>query len=174
MRLSASGTRCARRPGKQYPDPYYQGLWYGDNVQFFLAGTGTRTGEYLGSDDGGATHIIVSPPASADDTAEAVQLFESSLGTVSTYELPSTEYAARLVPDGYEVEVRIPWSQYADTMTSGGRIGFDVIVGTSDSSGYGLQLEGGLANNPVANSVCATTRTHPGCDDRTWCTPALQ
>ncbi|MBN1610943.1 MAG: hypothetical protein JW940_30210, partial [Polyangiaceae bacterium] len=116
------------------PDQYYEELWYGDNVQFFIAGTGTLTGEYLGSSDGGATHIIIAPPASAGDTAEAIQLFESSLGTVYTDELASTEYAARLVPDGYEVEIRSPWSEYADAMTSGGRMGFDFIVGASDSS----------------------------------------
>jgi len=148
-------------------------LWNGDNVQFFAAGTDVLTGAYTGTEDGGALHVLVSAPTTSSAT-QSVVIFQNGVSTTAPF--TNGAYAGRRVTDGYEIELQLLWSNKAEARKSGARIGFDLVVGSATLTSGGLVLEGGLANNPVTSSVACTLggRVHPGCDDRTWCTPMLQ
>lgn len=149
-------------------------LWNGDNVQLFVAPTANLTGTYTGTEDGGAIHVLISAPDSAD-SSRAIVIYQNGVATNTPF--VTGLYATRRVPGGYEVEAQLQWLAIADPLSSGGHIGFDLLVGAASSSSSGLALEGGLANNPVSGSSPACElggRVQPGCDDRTWCKPLLQ
>jgi hypothetical protein len=150
-------------------------LWNGDNVQLFLAGTAMLTGSYSGTEDGGATHLIVVPPTEST-AARGITIYEPCYACVMQTALSTSVYAARAVADGWEVEFRVPWAATAEPRVSGTRIGFDLMFGVANTAGSGLELEGALKNDPTLSSAsCSPTPfTHPGCDDRVWCTPRLE
>jgi hypothetical protein len=150
-------------------------LWNGDSVQLFVAGTSALTGAYSGTEDAGAIHVIVAPPDGVS-AARAISIYEPCYACVTTAALATSAYAARMVDDGYEVEVRLPWAADAVPRMSGSRIGLDLVIGVGNDAGLGLELEGALRNDPVlASESCSPTpTTHPGCDDRVWCTPWLK
>jgi len=152
-------------------DPDDGRLWNGDNVQIFFAGTDELTGAYDGQVDGGATHVIVSPPESEDGSARAVVLYEDASGTVSS-PLDDGDYAARLTEDGYEVELRLPFADGLEPPKAGSRLGFDLVLG--DATDGVLLLEGAIANQPVVDTSCANGISRPGCDDRSWCLTTLE
>jgi len=150
-------------------------LWNGDNVQFFVAGTSTLTGAYSGTEDGGATHVIIAPPGDAT-AARGITIYEPCYACVMITSLSTTSYVARAVTDGYEIEVRLPWGATAEPRVSGARFAFDLTIGVANAAAGGLELEGVLKNDPtLASTSCSPTpTTHPGCDDRVWCTPRLE
>jgi len=150
-------------------------LWNGDNVQFFVAGTSTLTGAYSGTEDGGATHVIIAPPGDGI-SPRGITIYEPCYACVMITSLATTSYVARAVTDGYEVEVRLPWGATAEPRVSGARFALDLAIGVANDAAGGLQLEGVLKNDPtLASTSCSPTpTTHPGCDDRVWCTPRLE
>jgi hypothetical protein len=156
------------------PDASYT-HWNGDNVQFFVAGTSMLTGAYSGTEDGGATHVIIAPPTETL-AAQGITIYEPCYASVMVTSLATTAFATRLVDDGYEIEVRLPWGATALPRTSGALIGLDFVFGVANTSGLGLELEGALKNDPTleSESCYPTPNTHPGCDDRVWCTPRLE
>jgi hypothetical protein len=149
-----------------YPDPDDTTLWNGDSVQVFVAGSNDLDGNYSGTEAGGAKHVLVSPDG------RGLELYEYPSLSYSAY--PSEDFAARIVDDGYEVELRIPWSSAANPRTRGTNFGFALVV-TSDDSGSGVEVEGGVAVYPSTTpaTICEDEAT-PGCDNRTWCTPSLE
>jgi hypothetical protein len=150
-------------------------LWNGDSVQFFLAGTALLTGMYSGTEDGGATHIIIAP-SDGVVAPRGITIYEPCYACVMETALSTSVYASRTVADGYEVEVRMPWAATADPRVSGTRMGLNLMIGVANTTGAGLELEGAMKNDPtLASESCSPTpSTHPGCDDRTWCTPRLE
>jgi hypothetical protein len=150
-------------------------LWNGDTVQFFLAGTSLLTGTYSGTEDGGATHIIIAP-SDGVTAPRGITVYEPCYACVMETALSTSVYASRTVADGYEVEVRMPWAATANPRVSGTRMGLNLIIGVANTPGAGLELEGVMKNDPtLASESCSPTpSTHPGCDDRTWCTPRLE
>jgi hypothetical protein len=156
------------------PDTSYT-HWNGDNVQFFVAGTSVLTGAYSGIEDGGATHVIIAPPTETL-AAQGITIYEPCYACVMVTPLATTVFATRLVADGYEVELRLPWGASAEARKSGLRIGLDLVFGVANTASGGLELEGALKNEPnLASESCSPTpTTHPGCDDRVWCTPRLE
>jgi hypothetical protein len=155
------------------PDTVSTSLWNGDNIQIFFSGNSALTGPYTGTQDGGATHVIVAP-AAGTFAGRAITLYESS-ATVSITALPAGTWASRLVADGYEIELRLPWPASAQPRTPGLAIGFNFMIGVADSASA-LELEGALSNItiPLSSAPQCYLRVHPGCDDRTWCTPVLE
>jgi cellulose/xylan binding protein with CBM9 domain len=155
-------------------------LWEGDNVQFFLAGTRDLTGFYGDGVDGGAIHVSLSPPSATAARGRGNSISEKN-GFLELL-LDAGDFAAQRVTDGYEIEVQLPWAANAAPRSSGGGIGFNLIVGdTNDESAFPIgYTEGALANNPTPTGITCQdtphtpTSQHPGCDDRTWCTPALE
>ncbi len=149
-------------------------LWNGDNVQLFVAPTDNLTGTYTGTEDGGALHVLISAPDSAD-LSHATVIYQNGVSTNSPF--VTGLFAGRRVTGGYEIEAQLQWLPIANPRRSGAGIGFDLLVGAASSSSQGLALEGGLANNPVTASSPACSlggRVQPGCDDRTWCRPLLE
>jgi hypothetical protein len=143
-------------------------------VQFFAAGAGVLTGAYTGTEDGSALHVLVAAPSAAD-TTKAVVIVQNGVSVTTPF--AQGTYAGRRVASGYEIELQLPWASNAEARKSGARIGFDLVVGSATLTSGGLVLEGGLANKTVTASSVACAlggRVHPGCDDRTWCTPTLE
>jgi hypothetical protein len=147
-------------------------FWQGDNVQFFIAPTDALTGAYSGTEDGGATHLVIIPPSDTQPSV-AIEEYEPCYACVDA-SLSLVNYAARAVTGGYEIELSWPWTSPLGMFSPGDRVALDLIVGASDDAGSGLQLEGLLANNPVAGDTPCGGATHPGCDDRTWCYSVLE
>jgi cellulose/xylan binding protein with CBM9 domain len=144
-------------------------LWDGDSVAFFVAGTGTLTGFYGGGEDGGAGQYVVSPPDATAPKGRALIISEKN--GLSEAPLDPATFAARLVHDGYEIELRLPWAASAEPRRSGAPIGFDLNVSDDGATG------GTFAYEPPAVPIACPGSLNsqaPGCDDRTWCTPALE
>jgi hypothetical protein len=147
-------------------------FWQGDNVQFFIAPTDALSGTYSGTEDGGATHLVIVPPSDTR-TAQAIEVYEPCYACVDA-SFSAANYAARAVTGGYEVELSWPWSAPDGSFSPGDRVALNLIVGARDDADAGLQLEGLLANNPVGADTPCGGATHPGCDDRTWCYSVLE
>lgn len=155
----------------------YQGetleyYWQGDNVQFFIAPTDLLTGKYSGTEDGGATHLVIVPPAGAQPS-RAIAVYEPCYACVDAT-FSAVSYVARATANGYEVELAWPWTAPSGALAPGSRVSLNLIVGASDTPDTGLELEGLLANNPVGEDTPCGGATHPGCDDRTWCYATLE
>lgn len=146
--------------------------WQGDNVQFFMAPTDLLTGEYSGTEDGGATHLVIVPPASGQPS-RAIEVYEPCYACVAAT-FSDVAYAARTTDDGYDVELAWPWVAPNGALGAGDRVSLNLVVGASDTPDSGLELEGLLANNPVTGDTPCGGATHPGCDDRTWCHATLE
>ena len=133
---------------------------------------GLLTGKYSGTEDGGATHLVVVPPSDTQPSV-AIEVFEPCYACVDA-SLSAVDYAAVAVTGGYEIELSWPWASTLGTFSPGDRVALNLVVGAQDDPGAGLQLEGLLANNPVDGETPCGGATHPGCDDRTWCYSALE
>lgn len=104
-------------------------------------------------------------------------------------------WAYRTVTGGYEFELFLPWSVLGRSAAppAGTRIATDLAYSTSDDPNYwswyptqlgtttnpALTGSSFLAINPLPANVTMTrcgsaTMADPDCDDRTWCTPALE
>lgn len=159
------------------PDPAR--LWDGDAVELFIAGpsAGGLTGSYNGSNDGGAIQIVLAPPGAGFPTRG--QAFFNPGGNVHTNApISSSIYAGRLVDDGYELELRLPWVAFADPAIPGALMGFDVAISTQKDADVGRQLQCIISDVEVdGTEACDFPRNRPAepyCDDRTWCRPELQ
>lgn len=140
-------------------------IWDGDSIELFVSGAATLTGAYPSTSDPGTFQIIAAPPGA---TAARARIS----GSV-TY-LDPAHFAGRLTATGYELELRIDWADLETTPASGKHIGFDIGVDVRQTSGSARKIQSFFGYNPVAGSTsCGATTAHPSCDDRTWCTPAL-
>lgn len=151
-------------------------LWNGDSVEIYIAGaSGAQlTGAFDGTNDGGAIQLVLTPPSGAFPARG--EAFFSRFGAHSAID-PSL-YAGRLVPGGYELELRFPWPASANPATPGARVGFDFALGVQDAaSAGGRQLQCIISDVFVdgaqACGLSAGTPAAPYCDDRTWCQPQL-
>jgi|SoiMethySBSTD1v2_1073268.scaffolds.fasta_scaffold09616_8 cellulose/xylan binding protein with CBM9 domain len=159
-------------------NPQSGSLWNGDAVEIYIAGASGDglTGQYNGTNDGGAIQIVLGPPGSGHGV-RGQAFFNYSGQHTSTSINPST-YAGRLVPDGYELELRFPWVAFADPAVPGARIAFDIAIGAQQNpDAGGRQLQCIISNVFVdGKSACGYqpgTPAQPWCDDRTWCQPRL-
>jgi hypothetical protein len=151
-------------------------LWNGDSVELYIAGaSGAQlTGAFDGTNDGGAIQLVLTPPSGA--FAARGEAFFSRFGAHS--EINSSLFAGRLVPGGYELELRFPWPASANPATPGARVAFDFALGVQDSAGAGgrqLQclISDVFIDGSEACGLPAGTAAAPYCDDRTWCQPLL-
>jgi hypothetical protein len=151
-----------------------------DAVEVFLAGPSAQgyNGPYDGQSDGGAMQFVLSPPSASDPEAQGSG-WSNPPGQHNTAIFAPSNYAGRLVDDGYEFELRIPWHD-AGPRASGARIAFNLAIDVQDDQDAGgRQLQAFLyLPNPIISGaeVCGFTNraAEPYCDDRTWCTPELQ
>lgn len=155
-------------------------LWRGDAIELFIAPPSPAgyDGSYSTTYDTGPLQIILSAPSTASQARAEVCLDCPITGLPATA-LSSAEYAGRLVADGYEFEVRLPWGRVTDGPASGKSIAFDFAVDVGSVPGAGgAELQGLLHETPIHGSArCASSppaMAYPACDTRTWCTPTLQ
>jgi hypothetical protein len=151
-------------------------LWNGDSVEIYIAGaSGAQlTGAFDGTNDGGAIQLVLTPPSGAFPARG--EAFFSRFGAHS--EIDPSLYAGRLIPGGYELELRFPWPSSANPATPGARVAFDFALGVQDAaSAGGRQLQCIISDVFVdgaqACGLAAGTAAAPYCDDRTWCQPEL-
>ncbi|HMJ13474.1 MAG TPA: sugar-binding protein, partial [Polyangiaceae bacterium] len=160
------------------PDP--DRLWDGDAIEIYLAGASGEnlTGSYNGTNDGGAIQIVLAPPGAGFPTRGRA-FFNPSASQHTNAPINASIYAGRRTDEGYELELRYPWSAVADPAVRGARIAFDLAVGArKDSDAGGRQIQCIISDVFVdGQSACgfpAGTAAQPYCDDRTWCQPTLE
>lgn len=145
----------------------------GDSLELYLAATSELTGPFDGVRDGGAYQVILAPPAGGHPTRATVYLHPAK--AVETSEpLDPSRFAGRLVQDGYEIEVLLPWRTAAPA--AGTTIGFDVGLNVNDDPATPRRaFQFAIANLPVvdASNCTADVGPQPFCDDRTWCRPRV-
>lgn len=146
-----------------------------DSVEIYASGFLPTGGDYDDVTDVGATHVILTPPGAG--LAARANIFDSRYDHPAVALSPSL-YAARIVDDGYEVELQLPWTlltRGTAPPTSGAGIGFDVALNKDRASDKKriLQTFLGYRTDPVTPSSCNTFKLEPWCDDRTWCVPTL-
>jgi len=112
--------------------------------------------------------MIISPPTPTGGATRALYDYYHLGSPAVLSPVPAGYYAGRLVPGGYEIEVRHPWAASAAARVSGARFGFDFMVGVEDSAlAGGFEVEGAIYNAPVSGTLnCGTTVATPGCDNR--------
>jgi hypothetical protein len=148
-------------------------LWDGDSVEVLVANSTTFTGTFDGTNDGGAVHVGVAPPAGIYPARGVI--YVDKPGSQLRYELNSQLFAGRLVDGGYEVELELPWAPTTPAPSSGGSIGFQLAINAQDvptpaGAENGRQLTANLPMRAVDPAGCGLI----WCDDRTWCRPVLE
>ena len=151
--------------------PATQDVWNGDAIELFMTPSSTATGSYgPGADDG--VQVLVAPLSASQAPNSAVNTVAAGLSGP----LDASEYAARLVQGGYEIELQLSWQRIAGhaitAPASGSSIRFDLAVDIGVSGSRVLQTSLWWAD-PGTSPSCGGP-TYAWCDDRTWCTPSLQ
>lgn len=148
-------------------------LTQGDAVEFHVAGTSELNGPIDGVRDGGAIQVIVSPPGGGFP-ARATTYFHPEKGVQTEEPFDPSRFAARIVDDGYEVEIFIPWSNASPGSGSG--IGFNIVVDIADvDAATGKQMQAAVGYRfPLETTCTADVGPQPFCDNQTWCTPHLE
>ncbi len=146
-----------------------------DSVEIYASGFVPTGGDYDDVSDLGAIHVIVTPPGAG--LGARANIFDSRYDHAAVAMSPSL-YAVRIVSDGYEVEMQLPWTLISRTAppSSGAGIGFDVALNKDRASDHKriLQTFLGYRTDPVTPSSCTISKPEPWCDDRTWCVPKLE
>src|SRR5262249_34446369 len=83
-------------------------IWTGDAIEVFASSTSILTGTFgPGADE--AVQAILAPPSSTQPAlSETFVDYGTPLST-----LPPSQFAARIVAGGYEIELALPWSTIA-------------------------------------------------------------
>jgi len=154
--------------------PAWDGLlWHGDAVELLLKGDANLSGAFDGVNDPGAVQLLFLPPASDGDPSARAALYLNAQ-YVEAYD--SSQYSSRVTPDGYAIEVRIPWA-----FVGGGNPGSGDQVALNWALDYHSRLVADRLWQLFAHYtdvpggvVCTGGLVEPACDDRTWCTPTLE
>ena len=80
-------------------------------------------------------------------------------------------FGIRAVSGGYEVELRLPWTELGGQPAPGDSMAFDVGIDVSDDETMPRRVQSFLYYQaPTATTTCTSSTTaEPSCDDRTWC-----
>lgn len=151
-------------------------LWDGDAVEIFIAGASGSAlhGAFNGTNDGGAVQLVFTPPSNLFGARG--EAFLSRFGAHTA--LDAALFAGRLVPGGYEIELRYPWASTADTPAAGKRVAFDLALNAQDQGSAGGRefqclISAVFVDGAEACGLAAGKPAEPYCDDRTWCQPTL-
>lgn len=144
-------------------------LYNGDEIEIFVAGGPNFSVTYPAGTDSNSIEIGVVPPAGLVGARGVVYLGQNRQTLDSQY------FAARLVPGGYEVEVKLPWQGTAKPTQAGDTMGFYFGLSTQDTAGVGREEYASLPVTTFAGaSSCPIAPPLPWCDDRAWCHPTLK
>jgi hypothetical protein len=84
-------------------------------------------------------------------------------------------WAARLVADGWEVEVKLPWPGTGNAPSAAGAtVGFQLGLGMSEQQDKRIEFATLPIPTVAAGTTCPQNHAMPWCDDRTWCKPTAQ
>lgn len=147
-------------------------LWHGDTFELFASGFDALGGSFANADDPGAIQVLAAPPSAA--VGARANVYRNRM--LQTFLSPAN-FAARLVPGGYEIELKLEWATLHGSPVSGARIGFDAGIDVrQDASIVGPKFQAflGFRAQSGAGPCGADGQAHPSCDDRTWCVPKLE
>lgn len=137
--------------------------WDGDAVQFLFGSRQASTGSLEGDS---AMQLLVIPPTLGHE-------MRAHLTNPLTLE---EKFAARLVSDGYEIEVFFPW--FNGFPENGGEFVFNVLITVDDLGTDGRDFQYALGIRPLETprSPCLLgyEPNNPFCDTRRWCAPRTQ
>jgi hypothetical protein len=166
------------------PAPAGEALYLYDAVELFASGTSPQylTGRYGGSaaSDRGAIHVVISPPGPGGEPGRA-SLYQVDGPKVG--DLLASQFATRLVPGGFDVEVGLDWGTLGLAAApgpgalAGFDFGLDLRSATSDGGTYRFQsffFVRDITLPPPPKTACTPGLRTPFCDDRLWCMPTLQ
>lgn len=154
------------------PPPSGTSIWMGDGLEIFASATGNLTGPF-GPGGDPAVQVIVTPPSDAQPALSSVSM--STVGIVRT--LDRSMFAGRLVPDGYELELQLPWSVISGDVdagpspAAGSSIGYDLACDVQGADGS-LMFQSSLSSKSPSGGVrgsCTSGDVRPYCDDQIWC-----
>jgi Carbohydrate family 9 binding domain-like len=139
--------------------------WNGDAIEVFASANAVLTGPF-GSGADKALQVIVGAPnssgAAPSETATSVS------GPLPS--LPSSDYAARLVAGGYDVEIQLPWATIAGAAVTspdaGTSLGLDLACDVHGVDG-GAHRQAFLILHLPTQPPASCDNLY--CDDRTWC-----
>ena len=143
-------------------------FWNGDEIEVFVAGSLDFTCTYPAGTSANAMEVGIVPPSGLTPARAIVYLGQGHVALDSQY------FAARLVSDGYEVELRLPWAGTAKPTMAGDTMAFYFGLSTQDTVGVGREEYASLPVPAVAGSTCPVSPPLPWCDDRTWCRPTVE
>jgi hypothetical protein len=134
-------------------------LYKGDALELFFANTATRTGD-LAADN--ALHVIIAPPPEDGGPGGA--------------NIPDGEWASRRTADAYEIELRIPWSEFGGPApNSGAKVVVDLGVDIVGPQGERYQSFVHYEQSDGATLYCKDNSLPvPSDGTLTWCESALQ
>ena len=136
----------------------------GDAIEIFVRGVHDPITGKLTSD--GGRHFVFVPPTSGRPADGREVRSDGTYGALS-----ASFFGIRGVRSGYEVELRLPWTDLGGQPSPGSSMGFDVGIDVSDDEAMPRRVQSFLHyQSPTAATTCtATTTAEPSCDDRTWC-----
>jgi hypothetical protein len=142
-------------------------LWQGDSAEIYVAGHDTLTGQFDNvSKDVGAHQIIYAPPVGGTP-ARAVFFYPG--GPKGG---PATDrWLVRTTGTGYEVEIRMPWTDLKSSAMSAPTVG--KRIGLAYAFNQKQDGEKAFAVYQTKTSTPFGSCGQPSCDDRFWCTPIL-
>lgn len=147
-------------------------LYLGDSVEIYVAGYDTLTGSYdFMTKDFGAQQIIIAPALPDGTIGTRAQLFYGGGPKGSP---PLDRWASRNTADGYEIEVRLPWTDLKPTTMAAPVAGKKIALTLGFNNKYDATKQQAFSVyqvKTVASPVSGCTQ--PFCDDRYWCTPTL-
>jgi hypothetical protein len=163
-------------------------LHEGDAIELYVAGYVPASGTFDDTTDIGAQHIIVSPPQPSGIIGARGFVWTSSCSTPIPASLDNAFFTGRIVTDGWELELDLPWSVLlasptAAPPTAGAQIGFTFGLDAQDDPSTDpdharqmLAFTGYLILTVASPSCssCGKSPPEPFCDDRCWCTPTLR
>jgi hypothetical protein len=164
-------------------------IYDGDAVEMCVAGS---RDDLTGNPDGdpGTTHIIaapIQPDGGVVLSDGGIAVGDGGIALIYGTNSPQNsaplgspmQFASRLEEGvGYDVELEIPWIALgAGAPAPGSYVGFDVgldIVLPDDAGTQTVyQAFHAVVSTQHASDACVSPVAYPGCDDRTWCRPAL-
>jgi hypothetical protein len=148
-------------------------IYDGDAVEVFVSGFPTLTGTFDGTADAGAMQIIVAP--SSGGTPARAKIYQNG----DRGPLDVADYATEITIDGYTVELALPWALLRGAGTVGGKVGLDLAVDVEDDPTATTRPAVWAVWKQLAftgKTSCAGSPpvAFAWCDDRVWCTPALE
>lgn len=139
-------------------------LVQGDAVEIFVRGVHDPITGKL-TTDGGRHYVFVPPTGGRPADGREIRP-DGTYGPLS-----GAFYGIRAVEGGYEVEMRLPWTDLGGQPAPGDAMAFDVGIDVSDDEKIPRRLQSFLYYQaPTGATTCTTTSVaEPSCDTRTWC-----